>query len=224
MRTRPSIRAGRSRAAAGPLITLLALLFTGAPTVTARAQSASGTAVTPKPTLAATRRTHPIKLNGILDDPDWALAAVATHFTQRFPDPGKAATYDTEVRILYDDEAVYVGARMFDPHPDSIVAPMARRDPQDIHSDWFDVIFDSYHDRRTGFRFGVNPAGTKLDVYHFNDGDDDNAWDARWDVATRIDSLGWTAEYRIPLSQLRFHGSASAQTWGLNFYRDVARR
>ncbi len=113
---------------------------------------------------------------------------------------------------------------MFDPHPDSIVAPMARRDPQDIYSDWFDVIFDSYHDRRTGFRFGVNPAGTKLDVYHFNDGDSDDAWDARWDVATRIDSLGWTAEIRVPLSQLRFHGSALEQTWGLNFYRDVARR
>jgi hypothetical protein len=172
----------------------------------------------------ATRRTHPIHLDGTLDEPDWSLAAIATSFTQRYPDPGKPATYQTEVRILYDDDAIYVGARMFDPHPDSIVAPMARRDPQNIHSDWFDVIFDGYHDRRTGFRFGVNPAGTKLDVYHFNDGDDDDAWDARWDVATRIDSLGWIAEYRIPLSQLRFHGSALEQTWGLNFYRDVARR
>jgi hypothetical protein len=172
----------------------------------------------------AARRTHPIHLDGVLDEADWARAPVATSFTQRFPDPGKPATFQTEVRILYDDDAIYVGARMFDPHPDSIVAPMARRDPQDIYSDWFDVIFDGYQDRRTGFRFGVNPAGTKLDVYHFNDGDDDDAWDARWDVSTRIDSLGWTAEYRIPLSQLRFHGSATEQTWGLNFYRDVARR
>ena len=181
-------------------------------------------ATTAKPRLIAARRTHPIHLDGVLDEQDWALAGVATSFTQRFPDPGKPATFQTQVRILYDDDAIYVGARMFDPHPDSIVAPMARRDPQDIYSDWFDVIFDGYHDRRTGFRFGVNPAGTKLDVYHFNDGDDDDAWDARWDVATRIDSLGWTAEYRIPLSQLRFHGSALEQTWGLNFYRDVARR
>jgi len=185
---------------------------------------ATAPAASPKPKVNAARRTHPIHLDGILDEPDWALAGVATTFTQRYPDPGKQATYQTEVRILYDDDAIYVGARMFDPHPDSIVAPMARRDPQDIYSDWFDVIFDSYHDRRTGFRFGVNPAGTKLDVYHFNDGDDDDAWDARWDVATRIDSLGWTAEYRIPLSQLRFHGSALEQTWGLNFYRAVARR
>jgi len=182
------------------------------------------TAATAKRTLTAARRTHPIHLDGALDEPDWAHAPVATSFTQRFPDPGKPATFQTEVRILYDDDAIYVGARMYDPHPDSIVAPMARRDPQDIYSDWFDVIFDGYHDRRTGFRFGVNPAGTKLDVYHFNDGDDDDAWDARWDVSTRIDSLGWTAEYRIPLSQLRFHGSPGEQTWGLNFYRDVARR
>jgi hypothetical protein len=187
----------------------------------ARSQSSTATA---KPKLTAARRTHPVHLDGVLDEPDWALAGVATSFTQRFPDPGKPATFQTEVRILYDADAIYVGARMFDPHPDSIVAPMARRDPQDIYSDWFDVIFDGYHDRRTGFRFGVNPVGTKLDVYHFNDGDDDDAWDARWDVATRIDSLGWTAEYRIPLSQLRFHGSALEQTWGLNFYRDVARR
>ena len=177
----------------------------------------------PSRSLAAARRTHEIHLDGILDEQDWSLAGVATHFTQRYPDPGKPATYQTEVRVLYDDDAIYVGARMYDAHPDSIVAPMARRDPQDIYSDWFDVIFDSYHDRRTGFRFGVNPAGTKLDVYHFNDGDDDDAWDARWDVATHVDSLGWTAEYRIPLSQLRFHGSALEQTWGLQFYRDVAR-
>ena len=177
-----------------------------------------------RPRVLAARRTHSIHLDGILDEPDWSLAGVATSFTQRYPDPGKPATYQTQVRILYDDDAVYVGARMFDEHPDSIIAPMARRDPQDIYSDWFDVIFDSYHDRRTGFRFGVNPAGTKIDVYHYNDGDDDGAWDARWEVATRIDSLGWTAEYRIPLSQLRFHGSALEQTWGLNFYRAVARR
>jgi hypothetical protein len=176
-----------------------------------------------KPSLQASRATQAIRLDGKLDDVDWAKAAVATDFIQRYPDPGKPATLRTEVRVLYDNDAIYVGARMFDPSPDSIAAPLARRDPQDINSDWIDVIFDSYHDRRTGYRFGVNPAGTKLDVYHFNDDNDDDKWDARWDVATRIDSLGWTAEYRIPLSQLRFHGNAGEQVWGLQFYRAVAR-
>ena len=182
------------------------------------------TATSPKPVLRASRVTHPIKLDGKLDDADWATADIATDFVQRYPDPGKPATLRTEVRILYDAEAVYVGARMFDSSPDSIAAPLGRRDPGDISSDWFDVIFDSQHDRLTGYRFAVNPAGTKLDVYHFNDGNDDISWDPVWDVATRIDSLGWTAEYRIPLSQLRFHGSTGEQVWGLQFYRAVARR
>ena len=165
-----------------------------------------------------------MKLDGRLDEEAWASAGVGTDFIQRYPDPGLRATMRTEVRVLYDAEAVYVGARMFDPHPDSIAAPLARHDPGDVSSDWIDVIFDSYNDRRTAYRFGVNPAGTKLDVYHFNDSDDDVSWDALWDVETRIDSLGWTAEYRIPLSQLRFHGSVGEQIWGLNFYRAVARR
>ena len=165
-----------------------------------------------------------MKIDGRLDEEAWQNAQVGSDFTQRYPDPGLPATMRTEVRVLYDAEAMYVGARMYDPHPDSIAAPLARHDPGDVSSDWIDVIFDSYNDRRTAYRFGVNPAGTKLDVYHFNDSDGDDAWDALWDVATRIDSLGWTAEYRIPLSQLRFHGSPGEQTWGLNFYRAVARR
>ncbi|MEP7001605.1 MAG: DUF5916 domain-containing protein [bacterium] len=176
-----------------------------------------------QPTLTASRRTSAITLDGKLDEADWAAARLADGFVQRFPDPGRKATMQTAVRVLYDDEAIYVGARMYDPHPDSITAPLARRDPGNVNSDWFDVIFDSYHDRRTAFRFATNPVGTKLDVYHFNDGDDDNSWDPRWEVATRIDSLGWTAEFRIPLSQLRFHGSTGEQVWGLQFYRAVAR-
>ncbi|MEP6508106.1 MAG: carbohydrate binding family 9 domain-containing protein, partial [Gemmatimonadales bacterium] len=165
----------------------------------------SAQAVTPAPArieLHASRATS-IQLDGKLDEKEWSTAEAATNFTQRFPDPGHPATMRTEVRILYDANAIYVGARMFDPHPDSITAPLARRDPGNVDSDWIDVIFDSYNDRRTGYRFGINPVGTKLDVYHFNDSDDDNSWDALWDVATSIDSLGWTAEYRIPLSQLR---------------------
>ena len=195
----PSQHARRTRAA------LLVAVLASAPTL--RAQQPAPAAL-PRPTLTAERGTGVIRLDGVLDEADWARARVATNFTQRFPDPGTPATYQTEVRILYDDDAIYVGARMFDPHPDSIVAPTARHDPQDIYSDWFDVIFDSYHDRRTGFRFGVNPAGTKLDVYHFNDGDDDDAWDARWDVATRIDSgTVWVNQHLAIDANIPFRGS-----------------
>ena len=178
----------------------------------------------PFKSLRAARAAESIRLDGKLDESSWDLAESGSEFVQRYPNPGRAATMRTEVRVLYDESAIYVGARMFDPHPDSITAPLARRDPDAINSDWIDVIFDSYRDRRTGYRFGVNPAGTKLDVYHFNDGDQDDSWDAHWEAATRIDSLGWTAEMRIPLSQFRFHGDAGEQKWGLQFYRAVARR
>ena len=113
------------------------------------------------------------------------------------------------------------GIRAFDTAPDSIVRRLARRDDRP-HSDWVDVVIDSYLDRRTAFRFGVNPAGVKSDAYMFDDTNEDDSWDAVWEVATQIDDLGWTAEFRIPYSQLRFDG-AVRQTWGLNFVRYVGR-
>ena len=195
-------------------VVLSSLVVTPAP---GRGQS------TQRQSLRAERIVEPVRLDGVLDDAVWSEAQAGSDFIQRYPTPGRIATMRTEVRVAYDTDAIYVAARMFDPNPDSIAAPLARRDPGAISSDWIDVIFDSYNDRRTGYRFGVNPAGTKLDVYHFNDGDQDISWDAIWDAATRIDSLGWTAEIRVPLSQLRFHGSAGEQVWGLQFYRAVAR-
>ncbi|HEX6560228.1 MAG TPA: DUF5916 domain-containing protein, partial [Longimicrobiales bacterium] len=161
-----------------------------------------------------------------LDEPVWAQASAAGEFTQSWPNPGKPAVDPTEVRILYDDDALYVAVRMFDAHPDSIAAQLARRDASGIYSDWVHLIIDSYHDRRTAFRFTVNPRGVKKDVYTSDDGNEDLNWDAVWDVATRVDSLGWVAEYRIPLSQLRFGttGSDSTRVWGIQVMRDIARR
>jgi hypothetical protein len=117
-----------------------------------------------------------------------------------------------------------------------VVAQLARRDATGIYSDWIHVVLDSYHDRRTGFRFAVNPKGVQKDVRHFDDGNEDLLWDAVWEVATTVDSLGWTAEYRIPLSQLRYAAarkgaaaggapadSAPPRVWGLQVSRDIAR-
>lgn len=177
-------------------------------------------------TLRAARVDQPVRVDGRLDDAAWAAADVATDFVQQLPRAGEPSTERTEVRVTYDAEAVYVAARMFDPHPDSLVAPLARRDEAVTHSEWFNVVLDSYHDRRTAFRFGVNPAGLRRDVYHFDDGASDASWDAVWDVATAVDSAGWTAEFRIPLSQLRFNPAADGaeQTWGVQFFRYIARR
>lgn len=165
-------------------------------------------------------------IDGRLDEPAWAAAAAATDFIQIEPNAGSPAALRTEVRVLYDDEALYVGARMFDGSPDSIVARLGRRD-DDLYSDWFHVAIDSYYDRRTAFAFGVNPRGVRQDVILYNDRQDDKSWDAVWDAAARIDSLGWTAEFRIPLSQLRFnHGRnepGEGRVWGINFRRVIAR-
>ena len=177
-----------------------------------------------RPVAHAVRRDGDIVLDGVLDEVAWVKAPAITSFTQSYPTPGAKPTDATEVRVLYDNAAFYVGARMFDAYPDSIAAQLARRDASGIYSDWIHVIVDSYHDRRTAFRFTVNPKGVKKDVYTSNDDDEDANWDAIWDVATRVDSLGWVAEFRIPLSQLRF-GSASGhdRTWGFQIMRDIAR-
>ena len=177
-------------------------------------------------TMQASRRGGPIHLDGHLDEPAWAAAPASSDFTQSYPQPGAAAEDPSEVRIVYDDEAIYIGVRMFDRDPAGIAAPLARRDASGIYSDWLHVVIDSYHDRRNAARFSVNPRGVQKDVLHSDDRVEDLNWDAVWEVATSIDSLGWTAEYRIPFSQLRFPSAppSDVRTWGLQVQRDVARR
>jgi hypothetical protein len=176
-----------------------------------------------RPTLEALRVVVPPVLDGRLDDDVWRRAPVATDFVQRSPDPGQPSAQRTEARVAYDDDAIYVAIRAYDTAPDSIASQLARRDAVGIFSDWVDVIIDSFHDRRSAYRFSVNPHGVKRDIYHFDDQQDDLGWDAIWDVATRIDAQGWTAEFRIPLSQIRFASDSGEQTWGLQFGRVIAR-
>ncbi|HEX8242718.1 MAG TPA: DUF5916 domain-containing protein, partial [Longimicrobium sp.] len=177
-------------------------------------------------TTQAARLTGTIHPDGKLDEPAWATAPVTGDFTQSWPRTGSPATDRTEVRVLYDDDALYVGVRAFDAHPDSVTSQLARRDATGIYSDWIHLVVDSYHDRRSGFRFSVNPRGVMKDVLHSNDTNEDLNWDAVWEVGTAVDSLGWTAEYRIPFSQIRFGPvpRGTPRTWGLQVQRDVARR
>jgi len=161
-------------------------------------------------------------IDGLLSDDAWTSAPVATDFTQLEPNEGATATERTEVRVLYGADALFVAFRAYDSAPDSIAGQLTRRDTES-YSDAVHVIIDSYFDKRTAFHFGVNPVGVKLDIYRFDDTQEDASWDAVWDVATRIDSEGWTAEFRIPYSQLRF-GNHDDQTWGINFAREIARR
>ncbi|HLL83733.1 MAG TPA: DUF5916 domain-containing protein, partial [Longimicrobium sp.] len=187
---------------------------------------ADSTRATAARSVRAARVTGSIAIDGRLDEAAWAGAEAAANFTQSYPKAGAPPTERTEARVLYSDDAIYVGVRMFDSRPDSIAAQLARRDASGIYSDWVHVALDSYHDRRTGFRFSVNPRNVQKDVYHSNDTDEDLDWDAVWQSATRVDSAGWTAEFRIPLSQIRFSGAeqGGGRVWGLQVQRDIARR
>jgi len=170
----------------------------------------------------AVRTAEAISLDGILSETAWTTAQPVTDFTQREPVEGAPATERTEVRILYDDDALYVGARLFDSRPDSVRAQLARRD-RISSSDRFIVFLDCYHDRRTGFFFGINAAGTLYDGTLYNDDWDSDTWDGVWEGKASRDSLGWSAELRIPYSQLRFQRQTTHR-WGINFKREIARR
>ncbi len=175
------------------------------------------------PLAVAARRVGPITLDGRLDEPDWQAATPATGFRQAIPNEGEPATQRTEVRFLYDDEALYVGARMYDTEGAAgIRTRLVRRDAT-FGSDYVEIIFDPYHDHLTRVDFMTNPSGSKEDSYGPNGANLDPSWDAVWDVKTQVDSLGWTAEFRIPLSQLRFPARDSAQTWGLQVWRQENR-
>jgi len=167
-----------------------------------------------------------IRVDGRLDEAAWASAPAATDFVQQRPNDGAAATERTEARVLYTADAIYVGMRMYDAHPDSIMAQLTRRD-QGLTSDGARVFIDSYNDKRTAFAFGLNPRGVKEDFLRYDDGSgQDWGWDAVWDGAARVDSAGWVAEFRIPLSQLRFNASTvnAGGRWGINFRREIARK
>src|SRR2546428_3437974 len=156
----------------------------------------------PASRVLATRAAQPPVIDGREDDAVWREAQPITGFQEWRPSEGGPPKLPTEAKIAYDAANMYVFVRAFDPHPDSIITVRARRD-YFTPSDMIWLFLDSYHDRRTGYEFGVNPSGVKLDAQVYNDGNEDFAWDAVWDVATRVDSLGWTAEFRSPLWQLR---------------------
>ncbi|MDQ3555956.1 MAG: carbohydrate binding family 9 domain-containing protein [Gemmatimonadota bacterium] len=162
---------------------------------------------------------RPPAVDGRLDEEVWQRAPAATGFVQRQPNEGAPATERTEVRFLFDEGALYVGARMRSSDPAAIQAPVSRRD-QGSQAERLLVSLDTYLDRRTAYTFGITASGVRLDWYHPGDSETstDASWDPVWEARAQIDSLGWTAEMRIPFSQLRFNRLA-VQRWGLNVKR-----
>ncbi|MFQ5753015.1 MAG: DUF5916 domain-containing protein, partial [bacterium] len=171
--------------------------------------------------LPAYRLYGTINLDGMLNEEVWQKSGV-TGFTQENPNEGEPATEKTVVWVAYDDAALYVAARMYDSAPDSIVARLGRRD-QDSDTDYIAIGIDAYRDKQTGFFFYVNPAGSIGDGTISNDSWFDDTWDGVWDYGVRTDSLGWTAEMRIPYSQLRFT-KKDEYIWGFNVKRFIQRK
>jgi hypothetical protein len=169
----------------------------------------------------AVRALTPPVIDGRDIDLIWASAVAITGFREFTPVEDKEPRFATEARVTYDPRNLYVFVRAFDSAPDSILARLSRRDVR-TSSDQIKIVIDSYHDRRSGFEFAVNPVGVKRDFAIYNDGWEDDAWDGVWDVATTIDSLGWTAEFRIPLSQLRY-ARRDSNTFGFGVWRDIER-
>lgn len=164
-----------------------------------------------------------IRLDGMPNETLWDRAPVMDGFTQAKPEPGRPSSQRTRSKILTDGEYLYVAVEAFDSAADSIVAPLFRRDGNES-SDWVFVSVDSYMDRRTAFVFAVNPRGVQKDMKLYDNRMEDPLWDAVWEAATKIGPEGWTAEFRIPLSQLRFDATGGGMPqWGLNIAREISR-
>ncbi len=203
----------------GPRVVALSLLLLG---VTGTAVSATASQAVPPRQLQAGRAVDPPVVDGRLDDAIWAVTEPAGDFLQRDPVEGDPASEPSLVRIAYDDEALYVGARLFDREPSAIVRQVSRRDVV-VEADAFVVYLDPHHDHLTGAQFGVSAAGVQRDALIYNDQFLDVTWDAVWASAVEVDEQGWTVEMRIPLSQLRFAAS-ERYTWGINVQRIIQRR
>lgn len=166
--------------------------------------------------------TGPPVIDGIINDEAWDAVAWGDNFTQRQPVDNAPPSEKTAFKILYDDKNLYIAIRAYDSRPDEIERRMSRRDG--FEGDWVEVNIDSYHDHRSAFSFTASVSGVKGDEAISNNGDVwDSSWDPIWYLKTSVDTQGWCAEFKIPLSQLRF-SKQDEQIWGLQVNRKIFRK
>ncbi len=177
--------------------------------------------INPPEKITAIRISEEVTIDGLLNENVWKENTGISSFKQRDPVEGKNPSQKTIVHIAYDDENLYIAAKLFDTKPDSIIARLGRKDDL-LDTDLFMFFVDPYHDKRSGFYFGLSAAGTYFDGVLYNDDWDDESWDGVWFGKTTIDSEGWEMEMRIPFSQLRFK-KEEQPVWGVNFRRDIKR-
>jgi hypothetical protein len=193
------------------IVPLLSVLITGGP---ASAQS-------PRKQIRATRVDEAPRIDGRLTDACWKEAEAAGDFVQFEPYNGRPASKKTEVRIVYDNSAMYLGAMMYDDQPDSILNELGKRDEINI-SDYFGVYIDPFSDYQNAYGFFITPAGVQVDLKYMNNEDEDETWDAVWQSKTMINDSGWVAEYKIPYSALRFP-KKETQRWTIGLFRQIER-
>ena len=162
------------------------------------------------------------KIDGILDDVAWSLVEWSGNYVEYSPDENTSPSYPSKLKILYDDKNLFVAFRCYDDEPDAIVNRLSRRDGFD--GDWVEINVGSLGDLRTAYSFTISVSGVQGEEYITNDGQNwDNTWNPIWYAKTNIDEEGWTAEVRIPLSQIRF-GKAEEQVWGIQSTRRFFRK
>ena len=174
------------------------------------------------PVARAVQTDEPLTVDGFLEEGIWFQAPPISDFLQTLPVEGEAVSERTEVRIVYDEDAIYIGAQLSDRNP--VTTRLARRDSPLGDSDSFVFLIDSYHDHETGYRFWTNPSGVKGDatVSRNGIGRGDTSWDPVWELATSVSDSGWVVEMRIPFSQLRF-SPEEQQVWGVQIERNIHR-
>ncbi len=180
----------------------------------------SMTIKTPRVYMASHIEAEAPIIDGVLDDRCWSMGQWAGDFTQWIPNEGAKPSQPTQLKVLYDNRNIYVAIRAFDREPEKIIRKAGRRD--EFNGDVVGITFDSYHDHRTGFEFDVTAAGQKIDLVLTNPSVGDYNWNAVWEGAAGTEDSAWTAEFRIPLSQLRYSGD-SEQVWGMHCWRWIDR-
>lgn len=203
-------------------------LLLGSPSLLQAQVSDAGAVVAndqlPRPSVTAARANGPIRVDGRLDEEAWASAEVAAGFVQAEPREGQAATEQSEVRVLFDEENLYVGAMLYDSDPDGEVINEIRKDFNEQEQDLFAVALDTFHDGLNGYVFMTNPEGARGDRQVAGEGREINtSWDAVWNVRTQRRPDGWSVEMEIPFRALRFN-PAGGGVWGLNFMRLIRRK
>jgi hypothetical protein len=178
--------------------------------------------IIPRKIIVALKTNDQVKIDGLLNESIWKDASIGSDFIQFEPVNGKKSSFETEVRVLYDNTALYIGARMFDPYPDSIRTGLGERDDWSMDADIFALSLDPFNDGMSGFEFWISASGVQVDQFLAMNNSNGFNWDAVWESNVSIDNLGWCAEIRIPYSAIRFPNK-DVQEWGVIFWRGISR-